>query len=214
MRRSASGWSHGVYSVFFMIQIFTGPPGGFGHQTFGLLGTPTPTPDLEDGTQCSTPPCHRSSAKARSMHGSSSRLLPHPTATSPPHAHLGSYTSHRRILIRPLLHLGLAREPPEDVGYPLMYITSAFLGEPRTACTQCTHYLHYPTEIVCRHCTGGLVPLWDRHKWWILWWMVDGGPCRAALSSSHAEHGLRLWSLPPLFHHDTCLCVCVCACSA
>ena len=63
------------------------------------------------------------------------RLLNSSVALPPPHAHLENYSSHRRILIRPLLHLGLSQEPPEDAGYPLMYITSAFLGEPGAGCT-------------------------------------------------------------------------------
>jgi hypothetical protein len=46
-----------------------------------------------------------------------------------PHAHLRNYTDHRRLFVRPLMHLGLS-EPieQEEEGYPLLYITSAFLG--------------------------------------------------------------------------------------
>ena len=43
------------------------------------------------------------------------------------HAHLRNYTDHRRILVRPLMHLGLSEGPDND-GYPLLYISSAFLG--------------------------------------------------------------------------------------
>ena len=47
---------------------------------------------------------------------------------SSPHEHLArSYMDHRRILIRPLLHLGMSEEPGDE-GYPLMYLSSAFLG--------------------------------------------------------------------------------------
>ena len=103
-----------------------------GQLTFGLLGTAAPA-GVKDGKPCSMPPC--SAAVAHHSTHSRRRLLNSSVALPPPHAHLESYSSHRRILTRPLLHLGLSQEPPEDAGYPLMYITSAFLGEPGAGCT-------------------------------------------------------------------------------
>ena len=45
------------------------------------------------------------------------------------HAHLKNYSDHRRVLVRPLMHLGMSDpEAKEEEGYPLLYITSAFLG--------------------------------------------------------------------------------------
>ena len=61
------------------------------------------------------------------------------SASGSMHAHLTQgYSGHRRILTRPLAHLSLNAEGeggeegktvPQYNGYPLMYITSAFLGE-------------------------------------------------------------------------------------
>lgn len=46
-----------------------------------------------------------------------------------PHAHLNNYSDHRRLMVRPLMHLGLSMPVGAEVeGYPLLYITSAFLG--------------------------------------------------------------------------------------
>ena len=44
------------------------------------------------------------------------------------HAHLKNYSDHRRVLVRPLMHLGLSDPEAKEEGYPLLYITSAFLG--------------------------------------------------------------------------------------
>ena len=130
-------------------------------------------------------------------------------SSSPPHAHLLNYSSHRRILVRPLLHLGLSKAP-DDAGYPLMYITSAFLGKhalgrcKRHACVRDlkrvsiwhTLSLHVTCPTAPPSCTEyraclspcDIAGAWDTLVAWATWRVIRPDPILTPFVPAYAVH--------------------------
>ena len=131
------------------------------------------------------------------------------SSSPPPHAHLLNYSSHRRILVRPLLHLGLSKTP-DDAGYPLMYITSAFLGEhalgrcKRHACVRYlkrvsiwhTLSLHVTCPTAPPSCTEyraclspcDIAGAWDTLVAWATWRVIRPDPILTPFVPAYAVH--------------------------